>query len=197
LAKAGVPHPGTVHVSAATDVTLRPPLVVKPRYGSRGTDVVLCRDAEELHRRLSEFRDRPWFRRHGAIVQEAVPSPGHELRVIVAGGRVVGAAECVAAPGEWRTNISCGGSLRLAHVSDAAAEIARTAASAVGGDFVRVDLMPCGDDRFSVLEVNAAADVDDAYSFEGGNVYEAAAAGLGLLPTRVSPHPTLRSAFSG
>ena len=197
LQKAGVPHPATVHLSSAAAVTLRPPFVVKPRYGSWGTDVVLCRDAEELHCRLNEYRERPWFRRHGAIVQEAIPSPGHDLRVIVAGGCVVGAAERVAAPGEWRTNISCGGSLRPAQLSDAAVELARTAASAVGGDFVGVDLMPQGDDRFTVLELNAAVDFDDAYSLDGGNVYEAAASGLGLLPTRASLHPVLRSALSG
>ncbi len=197
LQKAGVPHPATVHLSSAAAVTLRPPFVVKPRYGSWGTDVVLCRDAEELHRRLNEYRERPWFRRHGAIVQEAIPSPGHDLRVIVAGGCVVGAAERVAAPGEWRTNVSCGGSLRPAHLSDAAGELARTAAAAVGGDFVGVDLMPQGDDGFTVLELNAAVDFDKTYSLDGGNIYEAAAAGLGLLPTRVPAHPTLRSALSG
>jgi len=197
LEKAGVPHPATIHVSSANEVSLQPPVVVKPRYGSWGRDVVLCRDAEELGHTLNELRDRPWFRRHGAIVQEAVSSPGHDLRVLVAGGCVVGAAERFAAPGEWRTNVSCGGSLRPAQLSDAAVELARTATAAIGGDFVGVDLMPQGDDRFTVLELNGAVDFADAYSLDGGDVYEAAAAGLGLLSTRAAAHPTTRSALSG
>jgi RimK family alpha-L-glutamate ligase len=196
LRQAGVPHPATVHVSSVDEVDLRPPFVVKPRYGSWGTDVALCRDAEELRRRLNEYRARPWFRRHGAIVQEAIPSPGHDLRVIVAGGCVVGAAERVSAPGEWRTNISCGGSLRPAHLTDAACELARTAAAVVGGDLVGVDLMPDGD-GFTVLELNAAVDFDFAYSLDGGDVYASAAAALGLVPVRVPAHATLRSVLSG
>jgi RimK family alpha-L-glutamate ligase len=197
LKKAGVPHPATVHVSSANGVTLQPPVVVKPRYGSWGRDVVLCRDAEELRRTLNELRERTWFQRHGAIVQEAVPSPGHDLRVLVAGGCVVGAAERVAAPGEWRTNVSCGGSLRPADLSDAAAELACTAAAAIGGDFVGVDVMSRGDESFTVLELNAAVDFDHTYSLDGGDVYEAAAAGLHLLPTRRFPHPVARSALTG
>ena len=197
LTQAGLPHPATVHVSSATDVTLRSPVVVKPRFGSWGRDVVLCRDDDELRRELAEVRERPWFRRHGAIVQEAVPSPGHDQRIIVAGGCVVGAAERVAAPGEWRTNVSCGGSLRPPQISDEAVELARTAVAAIGADFVVVDLMPQGDGAFTVLELNAAVDLDDTYSLDGGDVYEAAAAGLGLLPTRALAHPTLRSALSG
>jgi RimK family alpha-L-glutamate ligase len=197
LEKAGVPHPVTAHVSSATGVTLQPPVVVKPRYGSWGRDVVLCRDADELRRTLNELRERPWFQRHGAIVQEAVPSPGHDLRVLVAGGCVVGAAERVAAPGEWRTNVSCGGSLRSADLSDAAAELARTAAAATGGDFVGVDVMSRGDESFTVLELNAAVDFDDTYSLDGVDVYEAAAAGLHLLPTRRLPQPAVRSALTG
>lgn len=197
LDRAGVPHPATIHVSSASRVSLPLPVVVKPRYGSWGRDVALCRDPEELDRTLNGFRDQPWFRRHGAIVQEALSSPGHDLRVLVAGGIVVGAAERVAAPGEWRTNVSCGGSLRSAHLSDAAGELARTAAAAIGGDFVGIDLLPQGDDAFTVLELNAAVDFDDTYSLDGGDVYEAVAAALGLLPTRVPAHPALRLALSG
>lgn len=197
LQNAGVPHPATEHVSSAHGATLEPPVVVKPRYGSWGRDVVLCRDAKELERTLNEVRDRPWFRRHGAIVQEALPSRGRDLRVLVAGGCVAGAAERVAARGEWRTNVSCGGSLRPVQLSNAAAEVARSAAAAIGGDFVGADLMPRGEDSFSVLELNAAVDFDDTYSLDGRDVYEAVAAGLGLLPTRVPADPVLRSTLSG
>ena len=49
LDAAGIPHPHTTCVrSGRSAPELQPPLVVKPRFGSWGRDVVLCRDAAEL-----------------------------------------------------------------------------------------------------------------------------------------------------
>jgi [lysine-biosynthesis-protein LysW]--L-2-aminoadipate ligase len=188
LKRARIPHPATVHIRSLADLSLQPPVVLKPRFGSWGTDVVLCPDARAVRRRLREIEDRPWFRRHGAIAQEAVANRGRDLRVIVADGCVVGAAERVAAPGEWRTNISCGGSLHPAHPPDPALELAQTAAIALGADLVGVDLMPLGDDRYTVLELNGAVEFDAAYSFAGESVHEATAIALHLLPARSARH---------
>lgn len=187
LTRAGLPHPATAHVRRAGRAAagLRPPFVVKPRFGSWGSDVVLCTDAAAVRGRITELRNRPWFSRHGALVQEAIPNAGTDLRVIVAGGRVIGAAERVAAAGEWRTNVSCGGSLRPARGSDAAFELARAAVAVVGADFAGVDLLPLGGDRYVVLELNAAVDFDRTYSFSGDDVFEAAAVALRLVPSRV------------
>ncbi len=183
LARGGLPHPATVHVTdPEMEVGLEPPLVVKPRYGSWGTDVVFCGDEDAVHRALAGFRERPWFRRHGALVQEALPSPGHDLRVLVAGGLVVGAARRVGAAGEWRTNVSCGGSLQPTVPSAEAAGLAVAAVAAIGGDVMGVDLMPRGDGRYTVLEVNAAVEFDDAYTLNRRDVFEATADALGLLP---------------
>jgi glutathione synthase/RimK-type ligase-like ATP-grasp enzyme len=59
LAEGGVPHPRTAHVddqSPAPDLEF--PVVVKPRFGSWGRDVVLCEDARDLRRSLSKLRRR-------------------------------------------------------------------------------------------------------------------------------------------
>ena len=109
LAAAGLPHPTTVQVTAPSSVTpIPPPVVVKPRFGSWGRDVVLCRDAGELRRCLAELAQRPWFTTHGALVQQLVPPHGQDLRLVVAGGSVVGAVRRIAAAGEWRTNVALG-----------------------------------------------------------------------------------------
>lgn len=180
LGMAGLPHPRTTSVRAGWDASFEPPLVLKPRFGSWGRDVLLCRDDAELERTLAAVRSRPWFRRHGALVQELVPPRGRDLRLIVAGSQVVGASERAAAPGEWRTNVSLGGSLRPAKPPAEARSLAAAAAAAVGADLVGVDLMPLDGGGYVVLELNGAVEFDERYSLGGRDVYLEAARALGL-----------------
>ena len=88
--------------------SLRSPFVVKPRFGSWGRDVERVQSEADLAAQLTRLRERGWFRRQGALVQELVSSEGRDLRLVIAAGRVVGAVERVARPGEWRTNVSLG-----------------------------------------------------------------------------------------
>ncbi len=179
LRSAGLPHPRTAVVRGGEQPALEPPLVLKPRFGSWGRDVLRCRDHSELEQALARVRRRPWFRRHGALVQELLPSQGRDLRLLVAGGRVVGAGERVAAPGEWRTNVSLGGRLQPVEPSPDARELARTAAAAVDADLVGVDLLPLGGEEYAVLELNGAVDFDAAYALDG-DLYLDIARALGL-----------------
>lgn len=179
LGRAGLPHPRTAGMRAGEPSPLEPPLVVKPRLGSWGRDVFRCRDWAELERTMAVLRDRSWFRRHGTLVQELVPSPGYDLRLVVAAGKVIAAGERVAAPGEWRTNISLGGSLRPAEPPREACALAIAAAAALDADLVGVDLVPTPS-GYLVLELNGAVDFDQRYSLDNHNVYGAAARALGL-----------------
>src|SRR5919204_5929863 len=73
LERAGLPHPRTAVFGARSiRAALEPPLVLKPRFGSWGRDVVLCADLDELAHRLAELETRPWFRTHGILVQELI-----------------------------------------------------------------------------------------------------------------------------
>lgn len=180
LATARLPHPKTVPLPhAGAPLGLTPPLVVKPRHGSWGVDVFLCQTASELEAVLGEIRDRPWFLRHGALLQELVPSGGRDLRILVAGGRVVGAIERVAAPGEWRTNVALGASREPVSPAEEARDLAIAAAAALGADFVGVDLIQHGD-GYVVLEVNGSVEFDNRYAIGGRDVYEEIADGLRL-----------------
>jgi glutathione synthase/RimK-type ligase-like ATP-grasp enzyme len=83
LAQVGLPHPRTGHIDADGDApAIGFPVVVKPRFGSWGRDVVLCRSAGQFERCLRRLRERRWFRRHGALVQEFVPPRGYDLRLL-------------------------------------------------------------------------------------------------------------------
>lgn len=167
LRAAGVPHPWTEHVRNAHELLrLEPPFVVKPRFGSWGHDVVRCRNRDEVEVWASELQRRMWFRRTGAVVQELLPPPGHDLRLLVARGRVFGGVERVAQPGEWRTNVSLGAVRRHVAPSQEACELALAAAAAVGIDVAGVDLLPVAG-SYVPIELNGAADFDEVYSLDG------------------------------
>jgi [lysine-biosynthesis-protein LysW]--L-2-aminoadipate ligase len=148
-------------------VSIDPPVVVKPRFGSWGRDVVLCPDRDALNATLLEVVERPWFTSHGALVQELIPPPGHDLRIVVAGGMVVGAVRRVAAPGEWRTNVALGATREPTVPPPAACALALAAAAAIEADLVGVDLMPTPDGRHVVIELNGAVEFTEEYSLDG------------------------------
>jgi RimK family alpha-L-glutamate ligase len=163
MMRAGLPHPRTVLVHDYRAVPpFDGPYVVKPRFGSWGRGVERCEDAAELRACLKRAARRRSFARRGALVQQYLDNAAVDLRVIVAGGHVVGAIQRVAAAGEWRTNVSLGATRVPIDPPAEARELAVAAAEAVGGDLVGVDLLPDGD-GYTVLELNGAADFTDAY----------------------------------
>lgn len=173
LAEAGVPHPRTVHLAVAgAPARVATPCVVKPRFGSWGRDVFLCRDREELRRALREVAARGWFLAHGALVQERVGTGRADLCVLVAAGAVVGAVRRVAGPGEWRTNVAAGGRRAPAAPGPEAARLAVRAVSALRLDFAGVDLIRDDAGRWVVLEVNGAVDFTEEYALDGTSVYQ-------------------------
>jgi ribosomal protein S6--L-glutamate ligase len=106
-----------------------------------------------------------------------VPLRGEDLRVVVAGGRVVGAIKRVAPPGEWRTNVARGARRVRAVPPTAARALALAAADAVGADFIGVDLLP-SNGGYVIIELNGCVDLTDAYALDGTNVFDEIAARL-------------------
>ena len=185
LRSAGLPHPRAAHLRPGEAPPLAPPLVLKPRFGSWGADVLRCESPAELARCLAAVASRPWFRRHGALLQELLATPGHDLRLLVAGGEVAGAVRRTAAPGDWRTNVSLGGSRTPVAPPGEARALALAAVRAVDGDLVGVDLLPHAG-GWVVIELNGAPDFDAGYSLPGRDVYVDTAEALGLVGSSLS-----------
>lgn len=165
LARAGVPQPLSAHVrEAQVPERLRPPFVVKPRFGSWGRDVFRCETPDDLCLLLERLAHRHWFRRQGALVQELVPTTGRDLRLLVAAGRVIGAIERVALPGEWRTNVALGACRRPAEAPLKACVPALRAVDALGLDLAGVDLLVDDEGNYLVLEINGAVDFTADYT---------------------------------
>ncbi|HET7572605.1 MAG TPA: hypothetical protein VFJ77_08050 [Gaiellaceae bacterium] len=171
LTAAGLPHPRTRFVPPDGPCpAFEGPAVLKPRFGSWGEDVVRCDSPRRLREAFAELSGRPWFSRHGLLVQELLPPPGSDLRVLVACGEVVGAISRRTGPGEWRTNVALGGTRVRAVPPPRARRLAVAAAAAVGADLVGVDLLPVRG-GWTVLELNGCVDFTDDYSLPGGDVF--------------------------
>jgi ribosomal protein S6--L-glutamate ligase len=125
-------------------------VVVKPLFGSEGRGMVRVSDPELAWR---TFRT---LEKMNAVlyVQQFVPHPGWDLRVLVLGGRVLGAMRRHAKVDDWRTNVAQGGRAEAVTTSVEEERLALRAAAAVGADFAGVDLLPT-DHGYVVLEVNA------------------------------------------
>lgn len=194
LLRAALPHPRTGLLSADRPLPeLVGPVVVKPRFGSWGRDVVCCLDQKALRRHVRELEGRPWFRTHGALVQELVPPLGHDLRIVVAAGTVVGAISRVSAPGEWRTNVALGASRVPVEPPGLACDLALRAAAAAGAELLGVDLLPDGEGGYTVIELNGAVEFTAEYAVDR-DPFAAAASELSRLALRrpqETPRPTL------
>jgi RimK family alpha-L-glutamate ligase len=161
----GVPHPRTVHISPWLPLPeLVPPVVLKPRFGSWGRDVVRCDDDAALVSALAALPGKPWYEATGGLAQRLVTPRGYDLRILVARGRVVGAVRRVAAPGEWRTNVALGARREPVAPPPAARAVALAAAAAIDADLVGVDLVPADAGTWVVLELNGAVDFTNTYS---------------------------------
>jgi glutathione synthase/RimK-type ligase-like ATP-grasp enzyme len=130
--------------------------------------VTLCEDEEALCDTLARLSSVEWFEQQGVLVQELVPPQGYDLRILVAGQRLAGAVFRIAAEGEWRTNISLGGSRRpVTDPPQYACEIALAAARAVGAALVGVDLVQDGLGNWTIIELNGAVEFTHEYQPEG------------------------------
>ena len=164
LRQAGLPTPetvvceGTEEAMAAIRAMLAPrrsgngdaAVVIKPIFGSMGHGIVRVSDPDVAFRVLQPLDQM----RAVFYVQRAVDSGGRDVRAFVVGGRLLGAVERVAAEGDWRTNVSRGGSARPFELPPSWADLAVRAAAAIGADYAGVDLLPSTDGAAFVLEVN-------------------------------------------
>lgn len=165
LRLAGLPHPHSTLLSPTLPTPVPElPVVFKPRFGSWGRDVERCTTAEELDAALVRLQRKPWFREHGALAQELVEPRGWDMRLVVAGGRVVGAACRIARSGEWRTNAALGAQVEPVEPPPLARALALAAARAARADLVGVDLLPTPNGGFVVLELNGAVDFRPVYA---------------------------------
>lgn len=152
LAAAGITVPRTMVSQTAADArractALGGDCIVKPIFGSRGRGIARITNPDAAAEAVAAG--------HGvAYLQEFVPHPGWDARILVVGERSF-AMRRVSPPGDWRTNLAIGGRPEAFRPPAAWIDLARRVATALGATVVGVDLLPAEDGRLLVLEANA------------------------------------------
>ncbi|MBO4562422.1 MAG: RimK family alpha-L-glutamate ligase [Clostridia bacterium] len=144
--------------------TLGSPLVIKEVFGSFGQQVYLAstpEDAAEILKKVGGKR---------LIFQEFIKeSFGRDLRLNVVGNRVIAAMYRYNEHGDFRANISNGGSMKPHTPSAAEEALALKAAELMGLDFCGVDLLFGRDGEPILCEVNSNAHFKSIYDCTGVN----------------------------
>lgn len=127
------------------------PLVIKEACGSFGQQVYLAHDTNEAGEILKKVGGKR------VIFQQFIrESAGRDLRLNVVGGRVIAAMERWSENGDFRANVTLGGSMRKHIPTPEEEAIALKAAEILKLDFGGVDLLLSGDGPL-LCEVNSNA----------------------------------------
>ncbi len=188
LQQAGIAQP-KVRVAFTTDSALQAieemgyPVVLKPVVGSWGRLLarVNDRDAAEA---ILEHKEVLGSYQHSIIyIQEMIRKPGRDIRAFVVGD------ECICAiyrnSEHWITNTARGGQASNCPVTPELNTIATSAARAVGGGVLAVDVLEDPDRGFLINEINHTMEFRNSIAPTGVDIparvvdYALAAAGEG------------------
>ena len=140
------------------------PLVIKEVCGSFGQQVWLASSPEEAKGILEKVGGRR------VIFQEFISSSfGRDVRINVVGDRVIASMERFNEHGDFRANISNGGSMRPHTPTPAEEELALSVSSVLGLDFCGIDLLYGKDGEPVFCEVNSNAHFKSIYDCTGVN----------------------------
>lgn len=140
------------------------PIVVKECFGSFGAQVYLANNMEELERITKSHERVP------LIFQKLVSeSFGRDIRINVVGGRICAAMLRMNENGDFRSNITLGGTMLPYSPTDAECAFALSACEKLGLDFGGVDIL-FGNDGPLLCEVNSNAHFKSTYDATGINL---------------------------
>ncbi|MBL1084104.1 RimK family alpha-L-glutamate ligase [Streptomyces actinomycinicus] len=153
----GVPTPETVlaltpEAAPSALEQIGYPAVIKPLVGSWGRLVTRVTDPAMAAAVLEHLAALPSPQSHIVYVQREVAKADRDIRVLVVGGRAVGAT--YRRSEQWRTNVARGAVSERCPLDPALTALAVSAADAVGAHIAGVDLLQDPDGRLTVLEVN-------------------------------------------
>lgn len=147
------------------------PLVIKECYGSFGMQVYLANSRQEVLEYTKKLGGKSFI-----YQKYLAKSKGRDVRLQVVGNEVVAAMERFSENGDFRANITNGGSMKKYAPSDTECEIAVRTTKVLGLDFAGVDMLfSDGADKTAdvVCEVNSNAHFRNIENCTGVNVADA------------------------
>jgi len=158
LSRAGIAIPNTMMVRMPIDdglveTNIGFPCVVKVVTGSYGEGVYLCEKKRD-YKKLMEFIDNLGNKKTMIVQKYMGERIGEDLRVLVIGGKVLGAMKRTAPEGDFRANITNGGTGENFPLTEEIEFLARETARALSLDIAGVDLL-FDKNGFVVCEANS------------------------------------------
>jgi RimK family alpha-L-glutamate ligase len=158
LSRAGIAIPNTMMVRMPIDdglveTNIGFPCVVKVVTGSYGEGVYLCEKKRD-YKKLMEFIDNLGNKKTMIVQKYMGERVGEDLRVLVIGGKVLGAMKRTAPEGDFRANITNGGTGENFPLTEEIEFLARETARALRLDVAGVDLL-FDKNGFVVCEANS------------------------------------------
>ncbi len=141
------------------------PMVIKECFGSFGAQVYLVNNPEEAEEKVKQLAGVPF------LMQEFISSSaGRDVRLQVVGERVVAAMLRQSHSGDFRANITAGGTMAPWTPTQQQEKLAISVCRLLGLDFAGVDFL-FGEDEAPVLcEVNSNAHFKNLYDCTGVDV---------------------------
>lgn len=156
LQEAGIPTPEvkvtfTQESALAAIEEMGYPVVLKPVTGSWGRLLAKLNDRESAEAVLEHKSQLGSYYHKIFYIQEYVNKPDRDIRTFVVGDETI--AAIYRESEHWITNTAQGGEATNCPVTDEVDQISQSAADAVGGGVLAVDLLE-GKDGLTVAEVN-------------------------------------------
>jgi [lysine-biosynthesis-protein LysW]--L-2-aminoadipate ligase len=172
LIKAGVPSPKTM-LAFTPESALRAieklgyPVVLKPAVGSWGRLLSKVNDREAAEAILEHKEVLGSYHHSIFYIQEYIPKAGRDIRSFVVGNETICAIYRYSS--HWITNTARGGRAENCPVTDELARLSVSAAKAVGGGIVAIDLFE-SERGLLVNEVNYTMEFRNSIERTGVNI---------------------------
>ncbi len=159
-------YPDLSFVAQATEL-LGLPMVIKECFGSFGAQVYLVHSLKEAEEKTQSLAGTP------LLFQKFIGSSmGRDVRLQVVGDRVVAAMLRQNLHGDFRANITAGGTMEPWTPTKKQEELAVSVCRYLGLDFAGVDFLFGEEDELIVCEVNSNAHFKNLYDCTGVDVAE-------------------------
>lgn len=146
--------PKTVFIQHGTQIDekliedIKKPYIVKPSDGQQWENVYLVNNSEDIKETMSTNTNLT------RLIQEYIEN-NWDIRVIVIGGKVIGAIKRIAQKGEFRNNVALWAKTQIVNVEQDIEALAIGACKELNIDIAWVDIIQCKKtQKYYVLEVN-------------------------------------------